>query len=512
MKKINLLSLILTLLQFGNTKAQDGSLDNSFGINGIVTTGIGNNTYQSASSVKIQSDGKIVVAGTTNNGGNRDFAVVRYNTDGSLDTTFDFDGKVTTDIGGYYDSSSSISIQTDGKIVVSGISNNGVNDDFAVVRYNTDGSLDTTFDFDGKVTTDIGGYNDTCRSIAIQTDGKILVSGYFNNGLNLDIATVRYNDNGSMDSSFDVDGKVTTAVGNLDDICHSIILQNDGKIVLGGYSFILDNSQTQISLIRYNTNGSLDTSFDSDGKVLTSIGNSYDFGRAISIQNDGKIVVVGNSVTNFKANFAILRYNVNGSLDTSFDSDGIVTTAIGNENQEAYSVAIQNDGKIIAAGYSYNPNNNFALIRYNSNGSLDNTFDSDGIVTTTIGNGGGAYAVAIQNDGKIIAAGDSYITNTNISIVRYNNNTLKAPTFDFENKPIISIYPNPFNDFATIKFERPINGEITLYNLYGQKVKTLKNTFSEKLILERDNLTNGLYFIELSEENKVISKSKILIE
>jgi uncharacterized delta-60 repeat protein len=214
-----------------------------------VTTEVGSSDDR-AYSVAIQSDGKIVVAGFERNGiSNFDFALVRYNTDGSLDTNFDSDGKVTTAIGSGTDSAYSVAIQSDGKIVVAGYSDNGSNDDFALVRYNTDGSLDTNFDSDGKVTTEVGSSDDYAESVAIQSDGKIVAAGYSSNGGNNDFALVRYNTDGSLDTSFDSDGKVTTAIGSASDFARSVAIQSDGKIVVAGYS---DNgSNADFALVRY---------------------------------------------------------------------------------------------------------------------------------------------------------------------------------------------------------------------------------------------------------------------
>jgi len=189
--------ILATILTFSLSNLQspvwaaDGDLDTSFSGDGKQTTAIGSGTDE-ANSVVLQSDGKIVAAGYSHNGTNNDFAVVRYNTDGSLDTTFDTDGKVTTDIGSSQDQAYSVVLQSDGKIVVAGWSYNGSNNDFAVVRYNTDGSLDTTFDTDGKVTTAIGSGIDAAYSVVLQSDGKIVVAGYSYNGTNDDFAVVRY--------------------------------------------------------------------------------------------------------------------------------------------------------------------------------------------------------------------------------------------------------------------------------------------------------------------------------
>ena len=287
---------------------------------------------------------------------------------GDLDISFDGDGKVTTAVGSGNDYAYSVAIQSDGKIVVAGESGNSPgNRDFALTRYNANGSLDISFDGDGKVTTDFGSrFDDVAYSVAIQSDGKIVVAGYsLNSGGNWDFALTRYNANGSLDISFDGDGKVTTDFGGALDRAVSVAIQSDGKIVAAGYS---DNgSNRDFALTRYNSNGSLDTTFDGDGKVTTDFG-SIDTALSVAIQSDGKIVVAGYSGnTPFNWDFALTRYNSNGSLDTTFDGDGKVTTAIGISSDYAFSVAIQSDGKIVAAGYSDNGSSNrdFALTRYN---------------------------------------------------------------------------------------------------------------------------------------------------
>jgi uncharacterized delta-60 repeat protein len=414
--KLNLTKIFLaTILTFSLSNLQspawaaDGDLDTSFSSDGKVTTAVGLGD-DGAHSVVLQSDGKIVAAGYSTDV----FAVVRYNIDGSLDTTFDTDGKVTTAIGSF-DSAYSVVVQSDGKIVAAGYSDNGSKYDFAVVRYNTNGSLDTTFDTDGKVTTAIGSGTDIAYSVVLQSDGKIVVAGYSYNGTNDDFAVVRYNTDGSLDTTFDTDGIVTTAIGSNIDRANSVVVQSDGKIVAAGYSY--NGSNFDFAVVRYNTNGSLDTTFDTDGKVTTAIGSGTDAAYSVVLQSDGKIVVAGNSRIGSNDDFAVVRYNTNGSLDTTFDTDGKVTTAIGSGTDEARSVVVQSDGKIVAAGYSDNgPNFDFAVVRYNTNGSLDTTFDTDGKVTTAVGLGDDeAYSVVLQSDGKIVAAG-------------YSDN---GPNFDF---------------------------------------------------------------------------------
>jgi uncharacterized delta-60 repeat protein len=396
-----------------------GGLDACFGTGGkraLPGTRIPYNT------LGIQSDGKIVVALTETTPSNRIW-LERYNTNGSFDTSFDGDGRVRTQFGSGSAAVFALGIQGDGKIVVAADSSNGSNNSAIVLlRYNTDGSLDTSFDGDGIVTTDIGTSNDRAEALAIQSDGKIVVAGRTQTGLtnDSDFALVRYNTDGSLDTSFDTDGIVTTAIGSSDDSAYSLAIQTDGKIVAAGTS--RNDSNADFALVRYNANGSLDTSFDGDGIVTTAIGSAYYSANAMRIQGDGKIVVTGITYNGTNYDFALVRYNTNGSLDTSFDGDGIVTTAIGSGEDIANALAIQSDGKIVVAGYTSGAGRDFALVRYNTNGSLDTSFDGDGKVITAIGSGNDsdyATAVAIQGDGKILVAGFGYPA-YGLALARYN--------------------------------------------------------------------------------------------
>ena len=415
-----LASVSLLFVGVGANPAQaSGSLDTSFDSDGKVITVFGASN-ESANSIAIQSNGKIVVAGSSSNESNNEFAVARFNADGSLDSSFDSDGKVTTAIGSNAEAYS-VAIQSDGKIIVAGNAVIGGRDEIAVARYNTDGSLDSSFDSDGKVTTTIGA-SDYANSVAIQSDGKIVVAGTSASGSDSNIMLVRYNANGTLDSTFDSDGKVITAIGSNTE-AYSVAIQSNGKIVVAGFTY--NGASHEIAVARYNSDGSLDSTFDSDGTVTTTIG-SDDLAKSVAIQSDGKIVVAGSSVSGGQNNFALVRYNTDGSLDPSFDP---AVTPIGSLNDYANSVALQSNGKIVVAGSSDNGTNRvFAVARYNIDGSLDTSFDSDGKVTTAIGSGDNANSVAIQSDGKIVVAGASNNgSNDDFAILRYGQPAATAP-------------------------------------------------------------------------------------
>ncbi len=401
--------------------AAPGDLDTTFAGTGKTTTAIGSaGDSVGFFGAATQVDGKIVVSGTSVTGGNNDLAVVRYNPNGTLDTTFDGDGKVVTAIGAGSDGGSAVAIQTDGRIVVCGSSSNGSNDDFAVVRYNTNGTLDTGFDGDGKATTAIGLGQDSGFGIAIQADGKIVVSGVSNNGTNFDVAVVRFNTNGTLDTSFDGDGKATTAIGLGHDFAFGVAIQADGKIVVSG--FATNGIDNDFAVVRYTTTGTLDSSFDGDGKAITAIGASHDSGFGVAIQADGRIVVSGASLNGGNNDVAVVRYTTTGTLDTTFDGDGKAITAIGAGNDAGIAVAIQANGKIVVSGISSNgSNDDVAVVRYNTNGTLDSSFDGDGRVTTAIGAGNDSgIAVAIQANGRIVVGGSSSNgADNDFSVVRY---------------------------------------------------------------------------------------------
>jgi uncharacterized delta-60 repeat protein len=400
----------------------DGTLDASFGNGGKVTTGF-ESVDSGAYAVAIQSDGKIVAAGHAQIAGPWDFALARYNSDGTLDATFGNGGKVTTDFEGWYDIAYSVAVQSDGKIVAAGIESvEGNWEDFALARYNSDGTLDASFGDRGMVTTRFGDKNDYAYSVAIQSDGKIVAAGYARVGTDEDFALARYNDDGTLDASFGNGGQVMTGLGSSDDYAYAMALDGHGKIVAAGGASRGGNWE-DFALTRYDDAGSLDTTFGNGGQVTTGFGNRSEQARAVAIQGDGKIVAAGYQESRFGNTFALARYNSDGTLDASFGSGGQVTTNFGNEYDYAYAVAIQSDGKIVAAGYAFIWSDfDFALARYNSDGSLDASFGSGGRVSTDFGGWDYAYAVAIQSDGKIVVAGYAPVGgNNNFALARYNS-------------------------------------------------------------------------------------------
>ncbi|MBK9481878.1 MAG: T9SS type A sorting domain-containing protein [Bacteroidetes bacterium] len=500
------------------TNAQAGVLDHTFDNDGKVTTLIGDLCEGNA--VAIQSDNKIVVAGFADISPYA-FAAVRYNTDGSLDNSFDGDGKVTLKVGTGNSRANAVAIQNDGKIVLAGQAVDSSNHVFAVVRFNTDGSLDTTFSNDGIVTTFLGSYLSWAYAIAIQSDGKIVVAGEYDGGniSNLDFTIVRYNTDGSLDNTFDIDGIVITAVtpGNVVDNLHAVAIQSDGKIVVTGETRQLGGTDVDIALVRYNIDGSLDLSFDTDGKVNTAIGvgNHADFGGSVGIQNDGKIIVGGRSFNGSNYDFSLVRYNSNGGLDSTFSADGKMTSPIGSISDLGQSLAVQTDGKILLAGFTEFPLSypQFALVRFNTDGSIDSSFSNDGICTTSFGNTGAwGYAVDLQSDGRIVVAGtNDYGPYNEIAVARYHAGVLGINDAGSESSSL-SIYPNPFNVITTLKVVFFLSdASLRIYNIFGQVVKQVDHLVGHEIKFNRDNIPEGLYYLLLSDKNHIIAQSKFVV-
>ncbi|MCP3936225.1 MAG: hypothetical protein GY708_12735, partial [Actinomycetia bacterium] len=278
-------------------------------------------------SVTLQDDGKILVAGQSHNGSDYDFALTRYNADGSLDTTFDTDGIVTTPIGSGHDQAFNVTVQNDGKILVTGTSHNGSDFDFALTRYNTDGSLDTTFDTDGIVTTAVGSSSEVSYSVTVQSDGKVLVAGYSYNGTDHDFALTRYNADGSLDTTFDTDGIVTTPIGSGHDQAFSVTVQSDGAILLAGQSW--NGTDYDLALVRYDTDGSLDTGFALE-TTLDGTPTFTEDGAAVVLDldvdiSDSDLDALNGGLGNYDGASLTLVRNGGASAEDVFSNSGLLS-------------------------------------------------------------------------------------------------------------------------------------------------------------------------------------------
>jgi len=385
----------LTVLTTSIAYAQAGQLDTTFATNGIFSDTFSGATG-AASAVLLQADGKILAAGqfgSTNSTTGRG-VVVRLNTDGSLDTTFGTAGVVSIKFGAFNNILTGIALQTDGKMVVAGSALAGGSG--LITRLNADGSIDTGFGTSGFVSL----YPVTPGPVALLTDGKIILLGLNPNGTN----TVgfpqmaRYNSNGTLDTTFGNDGQAP------------IVFAGSSIHVLTNGKFLITSGGIGVGTVaRYNSNGTLDTTFGILGQqsALAAPG--------IALQSNGQIVTAGSistqaQPTGTSSGFGLMRFGSSGTVDPTFGTrGGVVTSFPSLPNASALPLVIQSNGDIVAAGIaSSGSSGSFALARYLSNGKLDTTFGTGGLVITNLGSGTAAVsALAIQSDGKIVAAGSA---------------------------------------------------------------------------------------------------------
>ena len=384
-----------------------GNLDPSFGTGGRV---IGT-FYGWASAVALQLDGKIVVAGTADvKPGKFGFALVRYNPDGTLDSSFGRNGKVTTGFGDGAEVTAVV-VQSDGKIVAAGRSGPTGEGSrfFALARYLTDGTLDRSFGRRGKVTTDFLGGENGIADLVLQPDGKIVAGGWAStaSALVFRFAVARYRTDGTLDRSFGSGGKVTTKLRNGSAGLAALALQHDGKILAGG------STRGDIAVVRYRPDGTVDPSFGTGGRVFTDFGRGDGLSDLV-VQLDGKILAGGATTPRGgspnESVFALARYRPDGRLDPRFGSRGKVTTDLPGTLGTA-ALALQPDGEIVAVGTvtrpALRPSSRLVVARYNVDGQLDPGFGVGGVVTTAFRGESGAADVVLQTDGRIVVVGST---------------------------------------------------------------------------------------------------------
>ena len=404
--------------------AAAGDLDLRFGNGGVAFTDFAQ-TEDYAYSLAVQADGKIVLCGQSGIYPDLHSALVRYNRNGRLDSTFGTGGKVTVTFNSVSDYLFKVAVQSDGKIVAAGSSGATA---FLLARFNADGSLDQAFGNNGSVETTFGDQTAEARAIAVQADGKIIVVGVSGAGsyseLN-DFALARYNSDGSLDQTFGTGGKVKThfpGVDNTGSSATSVALQPDGKLVVGGYHKESDRTPHEFALARYNSNGRLDSAFGQAGKVMTRMGLGDAYSFAVVLQSNGRIVLAGYSATTLDHDFSLVGYTANGTVDSTFGNGGFVTTDFSGASDDiAYAMTMQSDGKLVVAGRTGEyPENDFAVARYGSDGQLDQAFGVGGKVVSDFSSIDQAYGVALQN-GKIVLAGAAFPNGANFdfAVARY---------------------------------------------------------------------------------------------
>jgi uncharacterized delta-60 repeat protein len=354
-----------------------------------------------AQDMAVQPDGKVVVVGKFSGGSL--IAVARYKRSGDIDTAFGNQGHVVLNVPADTSSLAGVALQADGKIIVMGSLDNAGNADFLVARLLANGSLDSSFGGTGMVQTPIGTGDDLARSVAVQSDGRIVVVGNSEGGTGSDMAVVRYLPNGSLDPQFAGTGKKTFALGPGLNSANGVGIQPDGKIVVVG-SAANNSNLLNVAVARLNANGNFDATFSGDGKLLVAFSTNGDSGQDLALQPDGKIVVVGGS----GSDVAVARLRTNGKLDPTFSQDGKATAGITNSLCFATGAVLQDDGKLLVTSFNYNVVRTTAtMFRFNVNGNLDASFDGDGKRLIRLGDSSSFNDIAVLPNGSILAAGNA---------------------------------------------------------------------------------------------------------
>lgn len=372
---------------------------------------IGTNPLNAATDFAIDDNGKYVSVGATYNNTNSDFAIIRTDASGIFDNTFGDSGFVVLDVDSVENVLQSVALQSDQKILVCGFVNYGSGDhDAFLARYNSNGTLDTGFGEQGTVQIQMGGSSDSsCAKLAALPTGKILVGGYVHNGQNKDFALMRFNSDGSVDATFGVSGLSQIDFNSEHDEIIDLEILATGKILVAGYATTISptGKREDFALVRLNFNGLIDLGFGTTGKVTTNVGGASNNNSLsdILVYSNGQILAVGESHDGTFQNIAVVRYLPNGNLDALFDADGIVISVVGSDNALASSVLLQDDQKILVAGSAVLGSTNSIVQRYLSDGAIDTSFGDSGLMQIDMADYDAITDLELQDDGRVIFVG-----------------------------------------------------------------------------------------------------------
>jgi len=444
------LILLAALIASTSALAAGGTLDPTFGTSGVVVTDLGGPS-DTGINIVLQPDGKIIMAGLAQLDENNPYyktpVIVRYNSNGTLDSTFGIGGQLIVDIGGY--GPYRVALRTDGKLIAAGAMGSG----FGIARYTGSGILDNTFGINGVATVGDGEFTCIFGDLAIQPDGKIVVVGtQETGGHTYPYMIARFNENGTLDEDFRV--KIfddTNFPGSLQHFARGVALQSDGRIIISG-NMMSYEGDSNITLGRLTTEPDpwFDPTFGTNGQgtVVTPLDGFQHGPGALAIQADGKIVIAGTiSDSGLNDNLVLARYTSSGLLDTSLGGSGIVITDLG-RNEAGNDLAVQTDGRIIVVGQSYNDaSSDILLVRYNSDGSLDTSFGDAGKVISDLGGSDSALSMALQPDGKILAAGAK---DGDAVLARYGGTPPPTTTMTFQSKALHDGWILESSEFSSV--------------------------------------------------------------
>lgn len=474
---------------------QNEWLDHDFHEDGIVTTDFddgGDIVYD----LSVQDDGKIVAVGLSTYNQTEQFAIARYHPDGELDTSFADNGRLKLFLGGA-GHAYSVKIQDDGKMVIAGSARNGPFNglEVAILRLTIAGEPDPSFGNNGIVYSDFSNRDDVATSLVIQEDGKILITGYSYGNNENKLIMARYNTDGSPDITFHSTGSFELVPNNPNDFSwgFSTVLQKDGKSLVTGTIGRMPN--VDFMILRLNADGSLDVSFGQGGVATYDYGFSEDVGYALALDTFERIIVTGYTKKNDNFDMAVLRCLHDGQPDPTFGNDGKIQLDVDGRLEIAHDVNVLKNGKLLLAG---NIDLHFGVVKLTENGEADISFGEDGYVVSPISqNNEWALCSIMQDDGKLITGGyAAYFTSNDFAIIRYKTEeTNQVENISLANT--FSVYPNP--SFDKINFNLPSSYfplKYCIYDLNGRIVDRGR-LISKYNCIDILGLAEGLYYIKL---------------
>lgn len=510
-----LLSLVLCL----NVKAQYGSLDLTFGLNGKVITDMGLTPSQ-ASSIKILSDDKIIVAGDHyNSNTNNDFAILRYTSDGELDLSFGNQGKVYTDYNQLSNIITSITVLSNNKILAIGtlFNENENENDFIFARFNQDGSLDSSFGNNGFVVNDFQNRKDIPYNAVELADGSFIVTGESKLGIESKLIVAKYNSDMTLDMNFGTTGYFLdeTNFYNKNSIGNALYITPDNNILVSGRVFNV-GFYNDFAIWKLDIHGSLDTTFGNNGKLLIDFFQTDDYLVDMKVLDNGKMILAGGTNEIFLGapmRYCIAQLNADGTLDSTFGVLGkVIYTFDPNAGEIPSTFIRRQNGALVLGGYFVNSGNyDFGLLFLNADGSQDIRYGNNGWVATTFIGNDYLYGLAEQSDGKIIASGHTGNSSTNptFAMARYDTDT-SLTSASFYKDHSIRVYPNPVNNELNITFNSIISTNISarIFDNNGREISISSlnnniNNFEQTITLNTfSELSKGIYFLNIILENK----------
>lgn len=472
--------------------AQPGALDPSFAGTGVVTTTAGS-FISDALDIAVQADGKVVVAGYATEGADWDIALARYDLDGSLDGAFGAGGIVTTDIYGNGDQAGALVITDDQKIVVASSSwVDAFDGPVALARYDSNGTLDSTFGSNGVALFYLSTSVVEITDLALQVDGKLVVAG---NTSNNDAFLIRCGADGEDDPDGFAQPYGWATAGLLAATRFSALaVQSDGKLLAAG---TMNGEPVEILVVRFQPDGTLDETFGDSGLAYTYAGGVAAGANAIAVQPDGKIVLGGwFEPTDGDADWLLLRYMPDGSLDPELDGDGIVTVPFNAEDAVCHALVLQSDGAIVMAGQvGYEPGD-IGVARYLADGTPDPVFGDDGLVATDVGTFyEGGRGVALQADGKILVCGWAVANGVvSMMVARYQDDFSEGAVDRTGYQSSLDIFPRPAAGRCTVvlPFEPKAGTMVRLFDVLGRE-RTRFSLTGRTTLIEVEDLAPGRY-------------------